>query len=367
MYRFGAHSLAAAVLVPAMAPSLQAQRLFESDEIELRGSARIVGYGAGTCIVSEDRETAAAYEEKKAHHGQPVDIWQLDFSVYNGSGRPFDDLVAVYRVEAAPPPCTDLDLAPSVERPGPVARGNTDGQLLRRADQTAPGESVTGTSYVWAVRDDEPRFASWTVDYALAPGPRGDLRQDAPHGMRVVRFPNGTVDTGPYVDDRRHGRWTIRFSNGRVEEGPYVVGHRHGPWVVRSPNGVLEEGSFVDGKREGRWIVRFPIGTVEEGPYVAGRKQGRWTVRFKAGQVEEGPYVDGKRHGRWSIRFPNETVEEGPYVDDLRHGHWVIRFANGVLEEGLYEENNRHGRWTIRFPNGAVEDVFYVDGRKVFE
>lgn len=363
MYRFGAHCLAAVVLVPAMVTTLYAQRLFESDEIELRSSTRIVAYGAGTCVVSEERETAAAYEEKKAHHGQPIDIWQLDFSVYNGSGRPFDDLVAVYRVEAAPLPCTDLNLTTSVERPGPVARGNADGQLLRRADQTAPGESVTGTSYVWASRDDEPRFASWTVDYSLASAPG----EDAPHGMRVIRSPDGTVDHGPYVDDRRQGNWIIRFSNGLVEEGSYIAGRRHGPWVVTFPDGVVEEGSFVDGKREGRWIVRFPIGTVEEGPYVAGRKQGWWTVRFKAGPTEGGPYVDGRKHGRWTIRFPDETVEEGPYVDGVRHGHWVIRFANGVLEEGPYEEDTRHGRWTVRFPNGAVEDVFYVDGKKVFE
>ena len=367
MYRFDARWLVPVALVPAMATSVHAQTLFESDEIELRGTARIVGYATGTCVVSEDRETAAAYEEKKAHHDQPVDIWQLDFSVYNASGRPFDDLIAVYRVEAGLLPCTDLSLSASADQPGRVARGIANGQLQRRVGETAPGESVVGTSYIWVLRDDEPRFVSWMIDYSLASAPGEDVRRDAPQGTRIVRFPNGTVDWGPYVDDRRHGRWAIRFSNGLVEEGPYVAGNRHGHWVIRFPNGVVEEGPFVDAKRHGRWIVRFPIGTVEEGPFVDGRRHGRWIVRFLIGTVEEGPFVDGKRHGHWIIRFPDETVEEGPYVDGVRHGHWVVRFADGVLEEGLYEDNNRQGRWTIRFPNGAVEDVFYVDGRKVFE
>ena len=57
-------------LAPAAA---SAQRLLETDGIELRGAARVVEYGAGTCNVSEEHETAASYEQKRANHGRPVD------------------------------------------------------------------------------------------------------------------------------------------------------------------------------------------------------------------------------------------------------------------------------------------------------
>ncbi|WP_420634273.1 hypothetical protein [Candidatus Palauibacter sp.] len=94
--RYGIVGLLAVVATTGL---LHAQRLLEVEEIEFRSSAaRLVEYSAGTCNVSEERETAASHEQKKANHGKPVDVWQLDFSVYKGSGRPRNHVIANYRV-----------------------------------------------------------------------------------------------------------------------------------------------------------------------------------------------------------------------------------------------------------------------------
>ena len=77
--------MAMAVMVLAMAVDASAQRLLETDGIELRGTVRIVTYAASLCNVLEASHTEAEYERIKANHGQPLDVWQLDFSVYNGS------------------------------------------------------------------------------------------------------------------------------------------------------------------------------------------------------------------------------------------------------------------------------------------
>ena len=71
-----------------MAGPAHSQPLLEVGGVELSGSRRVLQYGAATCNVLDHVETPTEYERKKANHGQPVDVWQLDLSVYNGSGSP---------------------------------------------------------------------------------------------------------------------------------------------------------------------------------------------------------------------------------------------------------------------------------------
>ena len=138
--------------------------------------------------------------------------------------------------------------------------------------------------------------------------------------------------TGRLRDGKRYGQWVLRFANGTVEEGPYVEGKRYGQWVLRFANGTVEEGPYVEGKRLGRWVFRDADGNVSEGPMVDGKQHGRWVARGADGTVAEGPMVDGKQHGRWVSRYANGNVAEGPYVEDKRHGRWVFRSANGNVE-----------------------------------
>ena len=63
MIRWDARSVAVpavVVLPPPPEADLHGQRLLEVEGIELRGSARVVEYGAGTCNISEERETGAS-------------------------------------------------------------------------------------------------------------------------------------------------------------------------------------------------------------------------------------------------------------------------------------------------------------------
>ena len=87
--------MAAAGILPLLPAALHGQRLMEFHGIELRGSAPVVAYGAVTCEIREGfAGDDQAYDP--ANRSQPLDIWQLDFSVYNGSGKWLEHLIARY-------------------------------------------------------------------------------------------------------------------------------------------------------------------------------------------------------------------------------------------------------------------------------
>ena len=96
--------MTAVLLLPVLAADTHPQVLLEIDGVELHGRAWRVMPGTGTCNVLE---TDTSYETKKDNHGATMDVWRLDFSVRNGSGRWLDHLIARYEVESEWPDCTN--------------------------------------------------------------------------------------------------------------------------------------------------------------------------------------------------------------------------------------------------------------------
>ena len=365
MIRWDARSLAVPAVLVLLSPpaaDLQGQRLLEVEGIELRGSARVVEYGAGTCNVSEERETAASYEQKKANHGQPVDVWQLDFSVYNGSGRPLDHLIANYRVASESPPCTNWTWPDAGRYPGPIEWGDLAGFIQRSGsgNPTAPGETLTDTKYVFAFHDHAPRFDTWSVDYnfAAAPPPAGAENPPAPAGGAPARPlprseqldpPDPPVVGAPGAADPPFAGagetcagqpvgsecwmevanqpgchlWNPGLAAGATVawNGSCSRGYAQGTGTVlwRYDEGRQTwDGAYVDGKRLGNWVVQEADGDIREGSYVNGQAQGTWTWWFTNGNVKETPFVNGEANGRAieCARDPSDVVA------------WVFSYVN---------------------------------------
>ena len=93
----------ALVLCCVLAADARGQQLLEVDGIELRGEVQLVISGGGMCNVLE---SDTSYEAKKENHGTPMDVWRLDFTVRNGSGRWLDHLIARFQIESKWPDCT---------------------------------------------------------------------------------------------------------------------------------------------------------------------------------------------------------------------------------------------------------------------
>ena len=164
--------MAMAVMVLGMAGELSAQRLLETDGIELRGTVRIVTYAASLCNVLEASHTEEEYERIKANHGQPLDVWQLDFSVYNGSGKWLDHLIALYSIESKWPDCTNWSGdgpggGPSGTYSEPVQWTGTAGHIQETGrNVVAPGATLTATTFILVFHEDPPpQFADWSVNF----------------------------------------------------------------------------------------------------------------------------------------------------------------------------------------------------------
>ena len=174
MLRFGiCWGMAITLVFLVMVTDGHAQRLLETDGIELRGTARVVTYGAAVCNVLEEKYTEQEYEKLKANHGQPLNVWQLDFSVYNGSGKWLDHLITRYGIESKWPPCTNWSGdgpggGPSGTYSGPVEWASTIGHIQKSGrNVVAPGATLTATTFIIAFHEDQPRFANWSVDFTF--------------------------------------------------------------------------------------------------------------------------------------------------------------------------------------------------------
>ena len=417
MHRFRTHrTLAAALVLLLIAVPGQARRLMELDGIELRGTARVLTYGAATCHVLEEKYSEEDYARLKANEGQPLDLWQLDFAVYNGSGKALDHLIARYGIEAEWPPCTNWN--ETVDYPGPVSWADEAGSIQRggTAQVVAPGETVTKTIYIIAYHTDEPRFARWSVDYTFAEGthaapeqqpaqeqatpqaelPPSQTQTAAPPLSQASGLPSG-ISTGdacagkpagsacwleldtppgcylwiPALGENMTATWSGECANGLADG----AGEFFQVWGSEKDNTRTGTGQFRQGKQHGLWNLYNFVDTIDvktdgNGDYVAfirksnteykghfadGKMHGRWVINKDDGTVSEGNLVEGKQHGHWVIREADGLVSEGPYVDGKRHGYWVYHLTIGGTQEGPYVEGERHGVWVNTGSDGSID------------
>ena len=124
-------------------------------------------YAAGICNVVEASHIEAEYERIKANHGQPLDVWQLDFSVYNGSGEWLEHLIARYGIGSKWPDCTNWS-GPSGTYSEPVQWANTIGPIQKSGRKVVtPGATLAATKFIIAFHEDQPRFENWSVDFTF--------------------------------------------------------------------------------------------------------------------------------------------------------------------------------------------------------
>ena len=182
----------AVLLVPMLATDSRGQRLLEMDGVELHGEARLLQPGGGTCNVLE---TDTSYESRKENDGAPMDIWRLDFTVRNRSGRWLDHLIAQFQIASEMPECTNWDVSDSlaIQYPFlPVEWGDSIGFIQESGrNVVSPGQSLTDTTLMIVLRGDpEPHFSSWymDVDFAVNP-PRPGTAAGAADRPPAVRQP----------------------------------------------------------------------------------------------------------------------------------------------------------------------------------
>ena len=338
--------------------------------------------------------------------GQPLHLWELEFSVFNGSGRALDHLIAYYGIASPWPPCTNWTnhyelqgdyTGAQVQWVDPSGRIQRTGTAM----PTLPNQTHTETVLLLAFNGVQPQFTDWSVNYTFMEGAAAEaaVAAEAPVASAPAR-PSGplcadTADLYCWLELYNHpdchvwkpashqleiDSWSGQCSDGLgtgtgvysitsvvgTAEIPYVNGEIHGTEITRFYSGTVGETPWVNGERHGTEILRHADGgpvDVIETPWVNGEIHGTLIVRYTDGDVSEIPYVNSEIHGTEIHRFADGNVRETPYVNGQRHGTRIQTFGSGDdVAETPFVNGEVHGTVIERLADGTVVEIPYVNG-----
>ena len=96
--------------------------------------------------------------------------------------------------------------------------------------------------YVWNPNPQPNETVTWT-------GECGGCLAQGTGALTWVSDGNEQVITGQRRDGKSDGYTVIRYADGGVSEGPYVNGERNGNWIQRFANGTIAEGPLSTASR----------------------------------------------------------------------------------------------------------------------
>ena len=171
-----------------------AETLVEQEGIELSGRVRRVARGVGTCNVQEESHSEEVYERMKGNQGQPLDVWRLDYSAYNGSGKALSFLSAHFKIGSEWPPCTNWS-GPTGRYGELVQQWTGSFEVLQQPYGMEAGEEVSDTLYLLVFHAHRPRFESWDVNYRFG-------KRMAPPAAVGATVPDAGRRSAPAADVR---------------------------------------------------------------------------------------------------------------------------------------------------------------------
>ena len=157
----------ATVLALLSAGGANAQHLLTTDDgVSLHGTVRLLQGNAATCNVIAENEQGN-YEAKRVNQDQPLHLWELEFSVLNGSGRALDHLVAYYNIASPWPPCTNW--TEQYDGLGLYQWADPSGRIQHTGASmpTLPNQTHTEIVRVLAFNGVRPQFTDWSVNYTF--------------------------------------------------------------------------------------------------------------------------------------------------------------------------------------------------------
>lgn len=91
------------------------------------------------------------------------------------------------------------------------------------------------------------------------------IRGFVPHGRGIMRYFNGSIFSGQWVDGKMHGNGTVQWEDGASYSGQWVHGKRTGYGTYIWPNGDTYVGGWKDNQMFGKGTLYYNNGTVERG------------------------------------------------------------------------------------------------------
>lgn len=203
-------------------------------------------------------------------------------------------------------------------------------------------------------------------------------------GIVVIRYVDGSVYEGPYVDEskidtfglvppnaRMPNHWGVyTCGDGRVFEGFNVDNH----FDVHNIQGYFKltlpltaetyEGNFVDERYHGAGVFRYADGSIYEGEWHMGKRYGHGYFKSppQEGWVYEGNFDNDNRHGDGMIYWPDGTTYVGHVLENTRTGLGIYITKMRDVYKGEFKDNKFHGKGEIVYNNGSRYIGDFVNG-----
>lgn len=195
---------------------------------------------------------------------------------------------------------------------------------------------------------------------------KGELSKNKQrHGKGTLKWPDGTIYSGDWIEDRATGKGLLKFPNGDTYEGDFVENKFEGVGKYVNSKGVAYEGEWQENVQSGKGIETFADGTYFEGEYVNGQKNGPGKISFADGSVYEGNFVANNIEGRGTLVWPatENKVYEGEWKNNMMEGKGKMTWLDtGKTYEGSYKEDKKNGLGAFSWGNGEKWIGYWKDG-----
>eukprot|EP00811_Abedinium_folium_P034068 NODE_6982_length_1619_cov_7.863941.p1 GENE.NODE_6982_length_1619_cov_7.863941~~NODE_6982_length_1619_cov_7.863941.p1 ORF type:complete len:407 (-),score=80.07 NODE_6982_length_1619_cov_7.863941:214-1434(-) len=203
------------------------------------------------------------------------------------------------------------------------------------------------------------------IDTAIGEGCyfTGQVREDGlPQGLGVMRWLDGSIQSGSWHAGSVHGRGRLQRSAGCLYEGEWANGVRHGKGYERYEDKSHYRGTFISGTKHGTGCFTWPSGACYTGRFNCGDVQGIGTLAWVDGRVYSGEWRCGKMHGRGRFDWGDGRIFEGRYEADQKHGLGVLTWPDTARCVGVWRRGKQHGVCTITSAKGVSRSGLWNAG-----
>jgi len=199
------------------------------------------------------------------------------------------------------------------------------------------------------------------------------------YGNGTMKYKNGDVYNGRWMDDTQNGKGTMKYANGDVYNGRWMNDRKYGKGIMRYANGDIYEGEWLVDKENGMGITRYANGDVYTGKLKSVRsmkKNGNLRsiregvngyLRYEDGtsRDQNGKIMKVKlKPGNGTMFYANGDVYTGEWINNVRHGYGTMSYSNGDIYVGKWEKNVRHGYGTMSYKNGVIYEGEWFNNSK---
>ena len=171
----------------------------------------------------------------------------------------------------------------------------------------------------------------------------GEIKYGLRHGIGIMKYENGTIYEGHWVNDYKEGLGAEKTQNNDKYEGYYLKGKPHGQGTFFWKNGDTYQGEWNNGLRHGYGILKNSKGETFEGKWQNDKPEGKESQILQHDEVYTGNFGDGFEC-EWSrICYNNGDIYFGPHQNQIPNGYGRLIEIDGGIYTGNFVGGKKNG------------------------